>query len=108
MIPLRFLNTRGLPAIESINITVDGSNTNIIFNRHNNPSFSGGFWVKIGQTLATGANTIQFSTSDVPNSTVPLYLQDGTQATAANLVSDGNSIHLCFYDGDSGRLTLVA
>lgn len=110
MTPLKFLNTRGIPAIESINVTTVGTVTTITFRNHPyvNSRFAGGFWVKIGQTIATGGNTIQFATDGVSNSTMSLYLPDGDEATAANVVSDGNAVHLCFYDSDTKRLTLVA
>lgn len=107
---LKRLNTRGIPAIQTINVTSDGTTSTFVFNNHPYVSdrFAGGFWIKIAQTVATGDDVVQFATSNVSNSTVPLYLQDGTQATTANLVSDGNAVHLCFYDSDSKRLQLIA
>lgn len=111
MIPLRLLNTRGIPAIESKSAAINAAgNMEITFNSHPyvRGRFAGGFWVKIGQVVASGPANVQFTTADVPNSTYPLYLQNGTQATAADIVSDGTSVHLCFFDTDNGKLILVA
>lgn len=107
---LKRLNTKGIPAIESIGITSNGSTTTITFKNHPYVSsyFAGGFWVKISQSLVSGSNVIQFATNGVSGSEMPLYLSTGDQATAANLVSNGTGIHLCFYDRDTNRLQLIA
>lgn len=110
MIPLRLLNTRGIPAIESVSSVSDSGTLTISFNSHPyvQGRFAGGFWVKIGQTVTSGGDNVMFSTIGVPNSTYPLYLQDGTQATSDNLVSDGTAVHLCFFDSDNSKLILIA
>lgn len=109
---MKFVNRNGFPCVESRSISSDGSGTTTIaFNRHNyliTNYFAGGFWIKIAQTLATGTDVIQFTIDNLPSFTTPLYLSTGDQATAADLVSDGNGVHLCFYDRDSNRLQLIA
>ena len=107
---LKRLNTRGIPAIQSIAVNTVDNVTTVTFNNHPyvQDRFAGGFWVKIAQTIAPGTDVVQFTTSGVPNSTVPLYLYDGTQATAANIASTGKGVHLCFYDSDSKQLQLIA
>lgn len=107
---LKRLNTRGIPAIASTNVQIDGGTATVTFNSHPyiRDRFAGGLWVKIAQTVASGTDVVQFTTSGISNSTVPLYLQDGSQATTASLVSNGNAVHLCFYDSDNGHLQLIA
>lgn len=106
---LKALNTRGIPAIASIDVTSASGTTTVTFNNHPQLGirFAGGFWVKIAQTLADGSDVIQFATSGIANSSIPLYLPNGDQATAEDLVSEGKSVYLCFYDRDSNYLQLI-
>lgn len=108
-VALKLLNTRGIPAIASVNVEAGTGTTTVSFNNHPqmNNRFAGGFWVKIAQTLATGSNVIQFDTVGVANSTIPVYLPGGDQATAADFESDGKSVFLCFYDRDANYLQLI-
>lgn len=108
-VALKLLNTRGIPAIASVNVEEGTGTTTVTFNNHPqlNYRFAGGFWVKIAQTLETGTNVIQFATNGVANSTIPLYLSTGDQATAEDLESAGKSVFLCFYDRDSNYLQLI-
>lgn len=109
---MKFVNRNGFPCVESKSVTSDGAGTTTItFNRHNyliTNYFAGGFWIKIAQTLANGSDDIVFTIDNLPSFTTPLYLSTGVQATAADLESDGNGVHLCFYDRDSNRLQLIA
>ena len=107
---LRYANSRGLPCIESVGVSTEGTTTTITFNSHPfaNGRFQGGLWVKIAQTLASGTNVVQFNVTGVSNSTIPVYLSTGDQATTQDLSSDGNAVHLCFYDRDNNRLQLIA
>lgn len=108
MAQLKFSNRYGFPNIEATSVTSDGTNTTVSFNPHTNTnSFFGGFWVKIPQVVATSAEPLQFSTVGIANSTVPVYLNTGAQATVANIASTGQSIYLCFYDRDSNRVQLI-
>ncbi len=105
---LKFSNRIGFPNIEAVSVTSDGTNTTVNFNPHTGgQNFFGGFWVKIPQTVVTGTEPLQFSTVGVSNSTVPVYLQTGAQATVANIVTSGGSVFLCFYDRDNNRVTLI-
>ena len=106
---LKYANKGGFPCVESTGISSNGSGTtSITFNSHPfiNGRFFGGFWVKIAQTLATGSDVINFNVFGTGET--PLYLPTGDQATAANLVSAGNAVHLVFFDRDNNRLTLIA
>lgn len=107
---LRFSNRTGFPNLEATSVTSDGTVTTVSFNSHREiqtNNFFGGFWVKIPQTVATSAQPIQFTTIGVPNSTVPVYLPDGTQATAASIASTGPAIYLFFYDRDNNRVQKI-
>lgn len=105
---LRFSNQRGFPCIEATSVTSDGTNTTVSFNPHQGSSnFFGGFWVKIPQNVATSTEPLQFTTTGVANSTVPVYLASGTQATVANIVTTGGGVFLLFYDRDNNRVTLI-
>lgn len=107
---LRFSNRTGFPNLEATSITSDGTVTTVNFNSHNEiqtNNFFGGFWVKIPQTVATSTQPLQFSTIGVPNSTVPVYLPDGTQATVASIASTGPAIYLFFYDRDNNRVQRI-
>lgn len=105
---LRFSNRNGFPNIEATSVTSDGTNTTVSFNPHNGSrNFFGGFWVKIPQTVTTSTEPLYFTTTGVSGSTVPVYLSSGAQATAANIVTTGGSVFLCFYDLDNNRVTLI-
>ena len=106
---LRFSNQRGFPCIESTSVTSDGTNTTVSFNPHQGSSnFFGGFWVKIAQAVTTSTEPLQFTTTGIPNTTVPVYLQTGVQATVADIVTTGQGIFLLFYDRDNNRVTLIS
>ena len=106
---LKYANRIGFPCIESTAVTSDGTNTTVSFNPHQGSvNFFGGFWVKISQTVVTGTEPLQFTTTGVSGSTIPVYLQSGTQATVANIVTFGGSVFLCFYDRDNNRVTLIS
>lgn len=108
MAMLKFSNRIGIPNIEATGVTSDGTNTTVSFNaRTGSQNFFGGFWVKIPQTVATSTQPLFFTTTGVANSTVPVYLQTGAQATAASIVTSGGSVFLCFYDKDNNRVTLI-
>lgn len=107
---LRFSNRMGFPNLEATSVTSDGTTTTVSFNAHpfmlrNN--FFGGFWVKIPQAVTTSTQPLQFTTTGVPNSTVPVYMPDGTQATVASIASTGPAVYLFFYDRDTNRVSRV-
>ena len=105
---LKYANRFGFPCIESTSVTSDGTNTTVFFNPHQNgDNFFGGFWIKIGQNVATSTEPLQFTTTGVVGSTIPVYLQTGVQATVADIVTSGGGIFLLFYDKDNNRVTLI-
>lgn len=109
MAQLKFSNRIGLPNIEAVSVTSDGTTTTIAFNPYSyiGNSFFGGFWVKIPQAVTTSTEPVQFSTVGVSGSTVPVYLAAGTQATVAAFASTGPAIYLAFYDRDNNRVQLI-
>lgn len=110
MAVLRFSNQGGFPLLEAVNVSTDATNTMVSFNNHpwrQTNRFFGGFFVKIPQEVATGTTLLQFTTIGVSGSTVPVYLSNGTQATAADIVSTGPAIYLAFYDRDTNRVQLL-
>lgn len=111
MAVLKFSNQGGFPLLESTGVVNDGTtSTTISFNPHQytlSNRFYGGFWVKIAQEV-TGSNPIFFNTVGIPNSTIPVYQNDGTQLTATELAGTGGQIYLFFYDRDSGKTILIS
>lgn len=109
MAQLKFSNRVGFPNLEAVSVVSDGTNTTVNFNPYNIPTntFFGGFWVKIPRAVTTSTEPLQFSTIGVSNSTVSVYLANGTQATVANIASTGPAIYLVFYDRDNKRVQLI-
>lgn len=107
---LKFSNRTGFPNLEATSVTSNGTTTTVSFNAHQfvqTNNFFGGFWVKIPQAVATSTQPLQFTTVGVPNSTVPVYLANGTQATVASIASTGPAVYLFFYDRDNNRVQRV-
>lgn len=109
MAQLKFSNRLGIPNLEASSVTTDGTNTTVNFPAYQilNGSFYGGFWIKIPQEITTSTKPLQFSTLGVSNSTVPVYLSNGTQATAASIASTGPAVYLVFYDRDNKKVQLI-
>jgi hypothetical protein len=110
MAQLKFSNRIGFPNLEATGVSSDGTNTTVTFNSHPfvlTGSFFGGFWIKISQAVTTSTEPLQFTTSGVSGSTVPVYLASGTQATVADIASTGPAIYLAFYDRDNNRVQLI-
>lgn len=107
---LKFSNQGGIPNLEAVSVTSDGTNTTIAFNPHPyrmTNRFFGGFWVKIPQAITSNGQPIQFTTIGETGSTVPVYLANGTQATTGAIVSTGPGVYLCFYDRDNNRVQII-
>ena len=106
---VKFVNRNGFPCVESNSVTSNDGVSTVAFDNHRliQSGFSGGFWVRIVQSVETGTDTIQFTINGVSNSTLPLYLSNGTQATAANITTTGGGVFLCFYDRNANRLQLI-
>lgn len=109
MAQMKFSNRTGFPNIEAVSVVSDGTTTTISFNpcSYLGNDFYGGFWVKIPQAVTTSTEPVQFTTVGVSNSTVPVYLSSGTQATVADFVSTGPAIYLAFHDKDNNRVQLI-
>ena len=110
MAQLKFSNRNGFPCIEATSVTSDGTNTTVTFNSHplvQTGRFFGGFFFKIAQAVTTSTEPLYFTTSGVQNSTVPIYLANGTQATVASIASTGPAVYEAFYDSDNNRVQLI-
>lgn len=104
-------NGLGIPLLEAQGVTSDGTNTTVSFNNHVNlgDNFIGLFLVKFPQVVATSTEPLQMSTIGVANSTKPVYLAGGTQATVAAVASTAAPTYrLMMYDRVSDRLQLMA
>lgn len=103
---LRFVNSRGIPTIESTGETLTTEGETFTFNSHPfvHSNFQGLIIVKISGT-ATAPSTavpIYFTTNGVPNSTVGVYSAAGTAITTSTWSGDG--VYLFFYDRDTNIL----
>lgn len=110
MAQLKFSNQGGMPNLEAVSVTSDGTNTTVSFNSHPfrfTNRFFGGFWVKIPQTVADGTEPLQFATVGEAGSTVPVYLPNGTQATVGDIESTGPAVYMFFYDRDNNRVQII-
>jgi hypothetical protein len=106
---LKYVNQRGIPCIESQSVSLTTSAETFTFNAHPyvRYPFQGQLFIRI-----TGTNTapetavpIQFTTSGVSDSTVPVYNAQGTALTTATFPGDG--IYIGFYDSTTGLLRLL-
>lgn len=75
---LKFVNQGGFPAIQTSNVTTNGTVTTFSFNDHpyrQTNRFFGGFFVKINSNTAdiTDTNTVKFDTIGVGGSSVDVY-----------------------------------
>lgn len=106
---VKFVNRRGFPCVESNSINEDGTTTTFVFDNHHliQSGFSGGFWVRLNQAVS-GTNVVQFTITGVSDSTLPLYLSNGSQATLGDVETTGGGVFLCFYDRNANRLQLIA
>lgn len=104
-------NRFGIPLIEAQSVSSDGTNTTVSVNNHVNlnRNFIGYFTVKFPEVVTTSAEPLFFTTIGVPNSTIPVYLNTGSQATVANIASTAdNTYHTFFYDSVASKLQLIA
>ena len=100
-------NRNGIPCIQTTGVTV--STTNVVFSfaphRFVNEYFQGILAVKINSEIPSGTTTtlpIQFTTTNVDNSTTDLKTLAGADVTVADW--GGTGIILCFYDRATGIL----
>lgn len=106
---LKAVNQRGWPTIESTGVTLTTTAETFSFAAHpyvGNP-FQGGLYIKISgtPTAPTTAVPINFTTTGVAGSTVPVYNAQGQAITTANFPGDG--IYIGFWDTDTNLLRLL-
>lgn len=103
-------NTGGFPLLKG-NAVVDTTSGNLVVTITPHIGFgtdwTGGFWLKIGNNVATGIQPVVVTTEG-SGTYKPLYLFSGVQATAAELETTGEGVLLCFYDAANGRLQVVS
>lgn len=100
-------NTGGLPLLEGT-AAVSGGNLVITFQPHAalGEAWTGGFYVKISNAIATGSQPVVFATQG-QNGTYPLVGFNGAQLTAAQLVTSGGGVIIAFYDASNKRLSAL-
>lgn len=100
-------NTQGFPLLNAVPSIADG-NLVLTFQPHLSlgAEWSGAFFVNIAGTIVSGSQPVVFATSGVQGNT-PLYNYDGAQTTAANIVTTGGGIIICFYNHQTNRLQIV-
>lgn len=102
-------NRFGIPFIEAQSVSSDGTNTTVAINNHVNinRNFIGYFTMKFPEVVATSTEPLFLSTIGVPNSSTPVYLKTGAQATVADIASTAeNTYHTFFYDCVASKLQL--
>lgn len=106
---LKYVNSRGIPCIESQNVELTTDAETFYFNSHPfvNGRFQGQLFIKIAgtNTAPSTAVPIKFTTIGVSNSTVPVYNSQGTAITTATFA--GNGVYVGFYDSDTNMLRLL-
>lgn len=99
-------NTEGFPLLKGIP-SVDATSGNLVitFEPHAamGNQWTGGFYVFVDGAIATGAQPVVFATRGVAE-TKPLYMFNGAQATAAELVTTTGGVLICFYNGANQKL----
>lgn len=110
MAALRYVNTRGIPCIESVNAVLTDTTLTFGFNKHpyvgNN--FSGLIAVKVENTFTAPETAVPvfFTTQGVPGSTIALTTLNGEAVTTDTWT--GTGIHIVFYDREDNVLQLIA
>lgn len=97
---LKYVNTRGIPALETIRATQNTTGLTFTFNNHPyvNDFFQGFFVAKISGTPAApqSAVPVYFDTDGVANSSIPVTNATGAGLTTTDFLGDG--VYLFFYD----------
>lgn len=104
-------NTYGFPLLECV-ASVVGDNLVFTFQPHAalDANWTGGFYVKVANAIPGATSTTQpvvFATQGVTGN-MPLYYYNGDAVTAADVVTEGNGVMICFYDAASRRLQLLS
>lgn len=110
MAQLKFSNREGIPNLEVVSVTSDGTNTTLSFNPHPyrlTNRFFGGFWVKVPNAVTTSTQPLFVNTIGVSGSSYPVYDITGAAATVAAIASSGPVVHEFFYDRDNDRVQII-
>lgn len=106
---LNFVNSRGLPVLESIRATLTTTGLTFTFNNHPyvNNYFQGLFIVKLTgtPTAPSTAVPVYFDTDGVSGSSVALNDTNATAITTGTFSGDG--VYLCFYDRTTNVLRII-
>lgn len=106
---LKYVNSRGVPCIESQNVELTTDAEVFYFNSHPfvNSRFQGQIFIKITGTNTAPATAvpIKFNTKGVSNSLIPIYSAQGVAITTETFSGDG--IYIGFYDSDTNMLRLL-
>lgn len=106
---LNFVNTRGIPTLETIGNTLTTTSSTYTFNTHPtfNAIFQGIFIVKVSDTptAPSTAVPIYFNSTGLSNSSIAVTNAAGTALTTANWPGDG--IYIFFYDRSTNILRLL-
>lgn len=106
---LNFVNTRGIPCLETVGCNLTTSAETFSFNPHPyvNNYFQGLFIVKVSgtPTAPTTAVPIKFATVGLDNSLVDVTNYSGAGYTTADWPGDG--VYIFFYDKTTNILRLL-
>lgn len=106
---LKYVNSRGIPCIESQSVELTSEAEVFYFNSHPFVSnkFQGEVFIKIAGTNSapTTAVPIKFNTKGVSNSLISVYNAQGIVITTATFSGDG--VYIGFYDSDTNMLRLL-
>lgn len=106
---LRYVNTRGIPCIESISAVLTTTELTFGFNSHpyTSNNFSGLIAVKVENTFTAPGTAVPvyFTTQGVSGSTIALTTLNGDSVTTDTWT--GTGIHLVFYDREDNVLQLI-
>lgn len=107
---LNFVNTRGIPCLETVGCTLTTEGETYSFNQHPYVSsfFQGVLVIKVSgtQTAPTTAVPIKFNTIGLDNTSVPVTNSTGAGYTTSDWPGDG--VYLFFYDRATNVLRLLS
>ena len=107
--PYQFINTRGIPTIESTGVNVGTDAVTFTFNSNSmrNTSFRGLVLIKFAQEIASGTTTtLPIQLTSPYGGTKTATKAGGANLTVADLATQG--IHLFYYDRLTDVLQIIA
>lgn len=107
--PFQFINTRGIPTIESTGVTVGTDAVTFTFNSNSmrSTSFRGLVLIKFAQEIASGTTTtLPIQLTSASGGTKTATKAGNTNVTVADLATPG--IHLFYYDRLTDVLQIIA